>query len=519
MALQVEGILFDTLAADPSSPAEGQVWYNTTSALFKIYRGGVVSSFTDAAQLTAHTSSSSNPHATTLEQARAAGGTLAGPINMGGYGITNVAQGSAPTDGANRQWVSDQITQALRGLDWQESVINRLATPVGSPVTGARYLIIATATGAWTGKENQIAQWDGTAWVFTVCTEGATVRDETGNIIYTFDGTAWANFGNAVNHSALLGLTGDDHTQYLKADGTRAMTGALNMGSQAITNVGLVDGVDVSAHAARHQPGGADAITTAAASGLDANSTNAAGSATSLARSDHSHAIDKTNGNITTVQGGASAAEGTGAGFSRRDHAHAVSTGTAVELTDSANAEGTGTPLARASHTHAHGNRGGGALHAAVGNPATGAGFHPTANFTATTNPTVSNDGSQGYSAGSRWINTSNTTEWVCISAAVGAAIWVQVSNAAAGFLPHKAGRAAAASFAGSPRKVTVTFTTPFADTNYSVQLQPVTQNGSTFIPTVESQLAGSFVINMVTSSISNLLYVNWTATKSGESS
>lgn len=33
-------------------------------------------------------------------------------------------------------------------------------------------------------------------------------------------------------------------------DGTRAMTGNLNMGSQAITNVSTVDGVDVSAHAA-----------------------------------------------------------------------------------------------------------------------------------------------------------------------------------------------------------------------------------------------------------------------------
>jgi hypothetical protein len=518
MALQVEGLLFDTLAADPSSPAEGQVWYNTTSALFKIYRSGVVTSFSDAVQLAAHTGSTSNPHTTTLEQARTAGGTLAGPINMGGFGITNVAQGSAPTDGANRQWVSDQISQALRGLDWQESVINRLATPVASPVTGARYLVIATGTGAWTGKENQIAQWDGTAWVFTVCTEGATVRDETGNIIYTFDGTAWANFGNAVQHSALLGLTGDDHTMYLKADGTRAMSGALNMGTQAITNVGLVDGVDVSVHASRHLPGGADALTTAAAVGLDMNSANGVGSATSLARSDHSHLIDHTNGTISTVQAGSTAVEGTGTGVARRDHTHAVSTGSPVAISDATPADGTSTALSRADHVHGHGNRGGGTLHATVGNVATGAGFHPTSNFVATSNPTVSNDGSQGYSAGSRWINTSNTTEWVCIAATVGAAVWVQVSNAAAGFLPQKAGRVAAASFAGSPRKATVTFTAAFPDTNYSVTLQCVTQNGTLFSPTVESQLAGSFVINVGSSSIGNLLYMNWTAVKTGES-
>jgi hypothetical protein len=520
MALQIEGLLFDTLAADPGAPAEGQVWYNSTSSLFKIYRGGVTSSFTDAAQLLAHTSNVSNPHTTTLEQARSAGSTLAGPINMGGFSITNVAQGSAPTDGANRQFVSDQVKQALRGLDWQESVLNRLATPPASPVTGARYMIIATATGAWAAKENQLVEWDGTAWVFTICTEGATVRDETGNLIYTFDGTAWANFGNAVQHSALLGLTGDDHTQYLRADGTRTMTGALNMGTQNITMAAnaTVDGVDVSTHAARHQPGGADALTTAAAVTVDASTANGAGSSTSLARADHTHDVDTVNGTISTIQVGAAAAEGTGNGLARRDHTHAVVSGTPVAITDSTNTDGTATTLSHSDHVHAHGNRGGGALHAVVGNVATGNGFHPASNFIATTNPTVSNDGSQGYSAGSRWINTSTQSEYVCIAATVGAAVWQLVTNVAAGFLASKAGKAPAASFTGSPKKLTITFTTPFADINYSVSVTPVTQNGATYNPVVESQLAGSFVINMGTANVGNLLFANWQAIKVGES-
>ena len=40
-----------------------------------------------------------------------------------------------------------------------------------------------------------------------------------------------------VEHSALTGLTDDDHTQYLLIDGTRAMTGALDMDGQAINNI------------------------------------------------------------------------------------------------------------------------------------------------------------------------------------------------------------------------------------------------------------------------------------------
>lgn len=50
---------------------------------------------------------------------------------------------------------------------------------------------------------------------------------------------------SAIVHSTLLGLLVDDHTQYLKADGTRPLTGSLSI-ADAMT----IDGVDISAHAA-----------------------------------------------------------------------------------------------------------------------------------------------------------------------------------------------------------------------------------------------------------------------------
>lgn len=53
-----------------------------------------------------------------------------------------------------------------------------------------------------------------------------------------------------------------------------------------------------------------------------------------------------------------------GTGWSEPPAAEAISTAVPVEITDSTNAEGVGTALARATHQHAHGNRGGGALHA-----------------------------------------------------------------------------------------------------------------------------------------------------------
>jgi len=50
----------------------------------------------------------------------------------------------------------------------------------------------------------------------------------------------------ATDHGDLIGLSDDDHTQYLLVDGTRAMTGTLQMGANNITTTGTVDGRDVA---------------------------------------------------------------------------------------------------------------------------------------------------------------------------------------------------------------------------------------------------------------------------------
>lgn len=261
MALQINGIILDELSADPGSPTDGQIWYNTTEDRFKCSRGGSVESFSDLDELTAHIADSANPHTTTLEQARTAGNTVSGPIDMGGNLLNNVATPVALTDAATAGYVTDQINQKLQGLDWQESVIDKdLATPPGSPTTGDRYIVASGGTGAWVGQDDAIAEWDGTAWVFATPNEGFMTRVMDEDIFYLYDGAAWGQFLSITDHGALSGLADDDHTQYTRADGTRAFTGSQSFGGFNITNVGTVDGVDVSAHAARHITGGADEI-------------------------------------------------------------------------------------------------------------------------------------------------------------------------------------------------------------------------------------------------------------------
>lgn len=102
-------------------------------------------------------------------------------------------------------------------------------------------------------------------------------------------------------HGNLLGLTQDDHPQYLLEDGSRSLSGNLNIGGNNIVSVGTVDGVQVSNHSARHNPGGADSLSTASAVELT-DSTNAEGNATSFARSNHTHAHgDRSGGTLHSV--------------------------------------------------------------------------------------------------------------------------------------------------------------------------------------------------------------------------
>lgn len=118
-------------------------------------------------------------------------------------------------------------------------------------------------------------------------------------------------------------------------------------------NVSHVNGVSPEAHASRHLPSGADPIPTAApASNLDSTTTNATGSANSLSRSDHSHAI--TSGTPVTQTPDQANAAGTASGFAKADHVHAIATAApSADLTaNTNNTQGVSTSFSRSDHSH-----------------------------------------------------------------------------------------------------------------------------------------------------------------------
>lgn len=51
-------------------------------------------------------------------------------------------------------------------------------------------------------------------------------------------------------------------------------------------------------------------------------------------------------------------------------------------------------------------------------------------NFVATTSPSATDDNTQGYAVGSKWIDVSNNVPYICVDATASAAIWVPTTSA-----------------------------------------------------------------------------------------
>lgn len=88
--------------------------------------------------------------------------------------------------------------EALQMLDAvvQLAVLDRDMTAApAAPPDGGRYIIASGATGAWAGRDLDIAAWQDGAWDFLPPREGwlCWVRDE--DICLVFDGAAWVPFG------------------------------------------------------------------------------------------------------------------------------------------------------------------------------------------------------------------------------------------------------------------------------------------------------------------------------------
>ncbi|MEC1716594.1 DUF2793 domain-containing protein [Schinkia azotoformans] len=141
------------------------------------------------------------------------------------------------------QKINAEIYNAIRGLEWQDSVKSKTITAApASPSKDDRYLIPSNATGAWSGKGNQIAHYNGVAWEYYVPKLGWSTYVDADNKNYVYNGTAWVRSGEAnQNIIAGNGLTGGG-----QADSVTLTVGAGNGISVASTSISVKAGKGIA---------------------------------------------------------------------------------------------------------------------------------------------------------------------------------------------------------------------------------------------------------------------------------
>ena len=101
------------------------------------------------------------------------------------------------------------VDEVAANIEWQDSVLTAgtLDPTALTPATGDRYLINGTGAGAWAGQDNNIAEWNGSAWIYTNPTTGMRVGadDEPNVAFYLFGGSSW-DAKNVESTTASTGL-------------------------------------------------------------------------------------------------------------------------------------------------------------------------------------------------------------------------------------------------------------------------------------------------------------------------
>jgi hypothetical protein len=147
-------------------------------------------------------------------------------VDNGPQAVVDWLQASgAPFDDLKASILGTPGTTALNGANATFNILDRdLSAPPASPTIGDTYIVKATGTGAWAGKDGQFAQWNGTAWDFYPFGEGklAWIADE--NILLGHDGVTPIQLFPPVATSVTLEVFAKGTATYDVASGTGATT-------------------------------------------------------------------------------------------------------------------------------------------------------------------------------------------------------------------------------------------------------------------------------------------------------
>lgn len=98
--------------------------------------------------------------------------------------------------------MTDFLVETRDKNSWQQPVLDKdLTAPPGGESKGDRYIVGASASGDWSGHENDIAQYNGSGWTFfsPITDWVCLVSDEA--LIYRYTGAAWETLFSTTIHN------------------------------------------------------------------------------------------------------------------------------------------------------------------------------------------------------------------------------------------------------------------------------------------------------------------------------
>ena len=133
-----------------------------------------------------------------------------------------------PAQAYSKPEVDAKLAALTTGMIHGESVNSITNTPP-APTVGDLYIVGTTPTGAWAGQANNLAYWDGAAWVFEAPRAGESHLVESMSETWHWSGTAWVKVAAAATGGASavgdLWIVGSIQTSWLNESQFRTALG------------------------------------------------------------------------------------------------------------------------------------------------------------------------------------------------------------------------------------------------------------------------------------------------------
>lgn len=282
---ELQNVALQNLSSAPSSPAAGQIYFNTTDKTHYVYSGTAWLKFVPSGSISngdiasdaaiALSKLATDPLARANHTGTQAASTIsdlasvvkayklnefAAPtsdVSVNSQKLTNVAAPTSDNDAANKKYVDD----AVAGLTWKESV--HLLATANIPLTGSTGTVTIDShaaltsassgyrlllTGQTTATDKGIYDYvdNGTSYTLTRSADSDTYQELIGATVFVMEGTTYGKTSWTQSNTYLSSFASQNWVQFSGASSTSAGAGLVANGN-AFDVVGTSNRITVNA--------------------------------------------------------------------------------------------------------------------------------------------------------------------------------------------------------------------------------------------------------------------------------